>query len=102
MINTKEKYDLQIKSGLIDMYTFLEVFPYIFCDLDRTNGKVKATTLQKRLNRLNNYIYNNRDFPAFRLGGVILIDLEKLKAWLLKKKQKESSYDVVISVSGEQ
>lgn len=98
VLNKKEKYDYQIRTGFIDAFTFLDIFSTLFCDIDEETGKVLTTPFKKRLKRLTFLIYNNKDFPAVRIGGVFLIDLNGFREWIYKKKKVDSYSDIVLKV----
>jgi len=87
-MTTKERIELQIQAGVLDIYSFLALFPF-FCLPDEENIS-QDEKMNIQIKRFRYYISNHPDFPIHKVGRMAVIPLNELQRWLATREKEKS------------
>ena len=88
ILKTKERLELQIQTGLLDIKSFLLLYP--FFELPEDEELDPEAKFRAQMMRFRDFVANHPTFPIKKVGRMAVIPIKDLIKWLEEKEaQKE-------------
>ena len=88
ILKTKERLELQIQTGLLDVKSFLLLYP--FFELPGDEELDSEERFNAQMMRFRDFVANHPNFPIKKVGRIVVIPIKDLIKWLEEKEtQKE-------------